>query len=116
MALETKGTVREARGLASEDVHLLPHHGVLHVQKPPHPEGEGQAAGVVPDLLQGLLGDVDGGKEGGRVPGVDPGPLHVLHDPGHHDLLPVREGVHVQLYGPLQEAVQEDGGPLLQGA
>ena len=58
---------------------------------------------------------MDGGKEGGRVPGVDPGPLHVLHDPGHHDLLPVREGVHVQLYGPLQEAVQEDGGPLLQG-
>ena len=107
IALLTKGTVREARGLASITNSSPLGDRVLDVDQPDHPELQRDPAGGLADLLEHLLAQAHRRDHAGRVAGVDPGLLDVLHDPGDEAVLAVGEGVDVDLDRVLEEAVEQ---------
>ena len=52
-------------------------------------------------------------REERGLTGVDAGPLHVLHDAGDEDVLPVEHAVHLQL--PAHQILVDEDGVLLDG-
>ncbi len=108
MALETNGTVRDARGLASITYTRPLVHSELEVHEADDPELACHELGLAPDL-----GDDVGGQRVRRqhargVAGVDAGLLDVLHDAADPDVGAVAERVDVDLDRLLEEAVQVD--------
>ena len=107
-ALETNGTVREARGLASITYSCAVDDGVLHVQQPHHADRQRELARGGANLIEHLPPQRVRRQHAGGVAGVHAGLLHVLHDPPDPHLPPVAQRVDVQLDRVLQEAVEED--------
>ncbi len=108
-ALETNGTVRDARGLASITYSSPPCDGVLHVEQPDDAERERDLARGGADLLEHLLAERVRRQHAGAVAGVHAGLLDVLHDAADPDVAAVAQGVDVDLGGVLEKAVQKDG-------
>ena len=82
----------------------------LDVEQPDDAECLGDPGGLLADAVEHLPAQRVGRQHARRVPGVDPGLLDVLHDPGDPDGLAVAQGVDVDLDRVLQEAVEVDGG------
>ena len=108
IALETNGTVRDARGLASMMYRLAVVDGVLDVDEPERAERERDPARRRADLLEHLRAERVRRQHAGAVAGVDAGLLDVLHDAADPDGLAVAQRVDVELDRVLQEAVEED--------
>ena len=53
---------------------------------------------AVDDLLFQPVAKIPGRIDGDRVAGVDAGSLNVLHNTGDEDILPVADGVHLNLH------------------
>lgn len=109
VTLETMGTVREARGVGFNDVHLVVADGELHVQDALHLEVLGDLGGVFLNGADVLGGDGHGRNGAGGVSGVDAGQLNVLHDRGHEGVRAVGQRVHFRFNGIVQEAVDQHG-------
>jgi hypothetical protein len=90
-----------------DHVELAVEDRVLDVDQPDHPQLQGDLAGGLPDLGEHLLAQAHRRDHAGRVAGVHPGLLHVLHHPGDVAVPPVRERVHVDLDRVLEEAIEE---------
>ena len=84
-------------------------HRVLDVHEADDAELAGHRLRGRADVLEDLRTQGRRGEDAGRVAGVDPGLLDVLHDPADHDAGPVADRVHVDLDRVLQELVHEDG-------
>ena len=110
-ALETNGTVREARGLASITYSSPGVDRVLHVEQPDDADRQRDLARGGADLLEHLLAERVRRQHAGAVAGVHAGLLDVLHDPADPDLAAVAQRVDVDLDGVLEEAVEEDLPP-----
>ena len=82
---------------------------VLDVHQSAHADAGGQLLRRVPDLQQVGRAERDGRQGAGRVAGVDPGLLDVLHDPAEVEVGAVEERVDVDLDGVLQEPVDQHG-------
>jgi hypothetical protein len=106
MALDTKGTVREARGLTSRMKTSSSWIANCTFISPRTP-----SASPAPHLLAHLvlhrLGQGVGRQRAGGVAGVHAGLLDVLHDAADQHLLAVADRVDVDLDGVVQEAVQQ---------
>ena len=72
-------------------------HDKLDVNHTPHMERLGQTAGILLNRGLRLLTDGLGRIDGDAVPGMDTGPLDMLHDPGDQDILAVAYRVHLDL-------------------
>ena len=109
IALETNGTVREARGLASITYRRSsPRIANWTLSSPTTP-----SALAIPLVCSRIWSSMSraervGRQHAGRVAGVDPGLLDVLHDPGDPHLLAVAQRVDVDLDRVLEEAVEVD--------
>ena len=64
--------------------------------------------GVLADLLDHVLAQVEGREHGVAVAAVDAGGFDVLHDPDDAHHLPVADGVGLGLDGAVQEVVDQD--------
>ncbi len=82
----------------------------LDVEQPDHAQRPGDAGRLLADPVEHLLAQRVGRQHAGRVAGVDPRLLDVLHDPGDPDVLAVAQGVDVDLDRVLEEAVEVDRG------
>ena len=80
---------------------------VLDVHQPADADPRGQLLGGGPDLQQVRRAQGDRRQRAGRVAGVDPGLLDVLHDPAEVQVGAVVERVDVDLDGVLQEPVDQ---------
>jgi hypothetical protein len=106
VALETNGTVRLARGLASRHIHRAVLHGVLNVDEPLHPRARAMARCVAGEVGQHLRFQAVGRQNTGGIPGMDAGLFDVFHDPGDEHVFPITHRVHVHFFGVLQKAVE----------
>ncbi len=55
--------------------------------------------GVIFDYFHIFLGNVDRGQDAGRVAGVDPGQLNMLHDSGNKGVGAVADGICLAFHG-----------------
>ena len=72
-----------------------------------HLQRQAQPLGVLADDVQVVLADLVGRQDAGRIAGMHPGLLDVLHDRADHHPLAVRQGVHVDLVGVFHKAVDQ---------
>ena len=108
MALETNGTVREARGLTSRTKTCSFLMANWMFRRPITPELPREGARLAPDPLDLVVAERVGRQRAGGVARVDARLLHVLHDPADDHPLAVGDGVHVDLEGVLEELVDQD--------
>ncbi len=109
VAFETKGTVREARGLASITYSSSSPKTANWMLMRPITPSRSAIASVARSTCSSMLGPRDMvGDHAGGVAGVHPGLLHVLHHGPDAHLVAVAQGVHVDLDRVLEEAVEED--------
>ncbi|CAM4383490.1 hypothetical protein DEMA109039_16665 [Deinococcus marmoris] len=87
----------------------------LHVHQAAHAQRQRQPLGVGLHAGQQLGAQADRGQHAGAVAAVNPGGLHMLHDPGHHGAFAVAQCIHVQLQRPFQKLIQQDAGLALHG-
>ena len=78
------------------------------LSRPTTPSARAMPLGLLADLGEHLLAERVRREHAGRVAGMDPGLLDVLHDPGDPDVVAVAQGVDVDLDRVLQEAVEVD--------
>ena len=107
VALETNGTVRDARGLASSTKSDVGRQRELDVDEPAHADALGDRLGRLADALDLLATERDGRQGARRVAGVHAGLLDVLHDAAEEQLGAVVERVDVDLDRVVEEAVDE---------
>jgi len=100
-------------GVDLNDIDVVVVEDILGVDQANDVQVLGHVLGVLQDQLTVLLLQVDGGIDRDGVSGVDAGPLHVLHDAGDEDVLPVKHAVHLQL--PAHEVFVDEDGVLLNG-
>src|SRR6267142_828378 len=81
----------------------------LDVEQADDAELRRERSGLGLDALDLVVAQRVGRQRARGVARVHARLLHVLHDPAHHDPLPVRDGVHVDLEGVLEELVHQDG-------
>ena len=119
VALETNGTVREARGLASSTYRVSPASANWMLSRPRTPTPRAIASVEVADPVDHLVAQGDRRQRAGRVAGVDAGLLDVLHHPAQVELGAVVERVDVDLDRVVEEPVDQHrvgrgdlGGPL----
>ena len=107
VALETNGTVRDARGLASSTKSVSPDSAYWMLMSPrtPTPLRDRERRG--PDALDLLAAERDGRQRARRVAGVHAGLLDVLHDAAEEQLGAVVERVDVDLDRVVEEAVDQ---------
>ena len=79
----------------------------LEVDKPDHPDSERDPLRVVPHLFDHRRGERLGGDHAGRVSGVDPGLLDMLHDPADQNLLAVADRIDVEFDRVLEERIDQ---------
>src|SRR5262245_7105041 len=96
-------------GVDLEHVDGGPLDGELDVHEAADFELAGQRDGGAPDALELAVGEGEGGDRHGAVARVDARHFDVLHDAGDEHVVPVGEGVDVDLDGVLDELVHEDG-------
>ena len=92
-----------------EDEDLLVLDRELDVEQADDAQLGGERAGLRLDALDLVVAQRVGRQRARGVAGVHARLLHVLHDPAHHHPLAVRDGVHVDLEGVLEELVHQDG-------
>ncbi len=107
-ALDTNGTVRDARGLASITYSSPACTAYWTFSSPTTPIASAISRVARADLLEHLLAERVRRQHAGAVAGVHAGLLDVLHDPADPHLAAVAQRVHVDLGGVLEEAVEED--------
>ena len=107
-ALETNGTVREARGLASITYSSPACTAYCTLSSPTTPISSASSRVGRADLLEHLLPERVRRQHAGAIARVDAGLLDVLHDPADPRLAPVAQRVDVDLGRILEEAVEED--------
>ena len=119
VALETNGTVRDARGLASSTNRVSPASANWMLIRPRTPTPSAMASGGLADPVDHLGPEGDGRQRAGRVAGVDAGLLDVLHHATEIELAAVVERVDVDLHGVVEELVDQHrvlrgdlGGPV----
>ncbi len=91
-----------------DHVQVVAEHAVLDVDQADGAERERDPARGLADLAEHLGAERVRRQHAGRVAGVDPGLLDVLHDAADPDVLAVADRVDVDLDRVLQEAVEED--------
>ena len=119
VALETNGTVREARGLASSTYKVSPASANWMLIKPRTPTPAAIASVGAADPVDHLGAQGDRRQRAGRVAGVDAGLLDVLHHAAEIEVGAVVERVDVDLHRVVEEPVDQHrmrrghlGGPL----
>jgi len=110
--LDAGGLAHERDGARAARVHLedvqsIVLEGELDVDEPAHAQRHSELPRLATDLLERALAQRQRGDDTGRVAGVHPGLLDVLHDGADVHVLAVAEGVHVDLDRVLEEAVDE---------
>ena len=110
VALDTNGTVRLARGLASITKTWSGLDRVLHVERADAPRGRRRSRGCSASITAHRRPAERRRRDhAGGVTGVHPGLLDVLHDRADEHLAgAVADGVDVDLDGVLEEAVDQD--------
>ena len=107
--METNGTVREARGFASITCSpSSPWIANWTFEQADDAERLRDPGRLLADLREHLVAERVRRQHAGRVAGVDPGLLDVLHDPRDPDVVAVAERVDVDLDRVLEEAVEVD--------
>src|SRR5215207_1479973 len=107
VALETNGTGRARIGL--QDVERVPGQRELDVDQPPDSDPAGDRLGGAADPVHHLGAQRDRRECAGRVAGVDPGLLDVLHHPAEVELGPVVKRVDVDFDRVVEEPVHQHG-------
>ena len=96
-----------------DHVEVVAEHRVLHVHQPDARRARARAARVDSAISSRISrAERVRRQHAGRVAGVDPGLLDVLHDAADPDVLAVADRVDVDLDRVLQEAVEEDLAPV----
>ena len=107
VALDTNGTVREARGLASRTYSTSAHQRELDVEQPAHADARAMASVERRIALESRLAERHGRQHARRVAGVDAGLLDVLHDAAEEQLRAVVQRVDVDLDRVVEEPVDQ---------
>ena len=107
VALETNGTVRDARGFASSTYSTPAASAYCTLSSPrtPTPRAIFSVASRIAAMSAAAQGDRR--QRARRVAGVDAGLLDVLHHAAEVQLLAVVEGVHVDLDRVVEEPVDQ---------
>ena len=103
-----KGTVRLARGVGLDHAYTVPSWTANWMFTRPTVFRARAIFGVLADLLDHVLAQVEGREHGVAVAAVDAGGFDVLHDADDAHHLPVADGVGLGLDGAVQEVVVED--------
>ena len=109
VVLDTKGTVREARGIDLDDVEPVVLDRELDIQEAQDARAPCARASVVSMMVCIISSEMRQGRDdAGGVARMDARLLHVLHDGADVDVLAVADGVDVDLDGVLEEIVHQD--------
>ena len=98
-------------GVDLNDINIVVIENILGVDEADDPQMLGHIPGMLQNQRPVLVLQVEGRVHGHGVPGVDSGPLHVLHDAGNQNVLSVEYAVHLQL--PAHEILVHQNGMLL---
>ncbi len=111
VALETKGTVREARGLTSSTYTTLsaprPWMANCTFIRPTTLRPLAISLGLAAQFVLHLLAQRERRQRTGRIAGMHARLFDVLHDAADDDLLAVAQGVDIDLGGIVEEAVEQ---------
>ena len=85
-------------GVHLDDIDLPVHNDVLQVDQPQGVQLPAEGFGGGHDLGAHIVVNVRGRVHGDAVAGVDARALHMLHNAGNEDVLPVADSVHLNLH------------------
>ena len=107
VALETKGTVREARGIDLQDVDDPALDGELDVHQTNDVQGLGKLAGLRTQLILDFLGQPVGRQRAAGIARMHARLFDVFHDAADQHVLAVADGIDVHFDGEIQESIEQ---------
>ena len=94
-------------GVGLQHIDRVFENGILYVHQPHHFQFDGNTAGVLPDCVDMLGRQADGGYHAGRIPGMDTGQLDMFHHGRDKSVGAVGNGIGFHLDGVVQKLVDE---------
>src|SRR5699024_9128604 len=88
-------------------IHVIAFYAVLHVEETDNTHIVGNLFMILPDFIQRGIAERIAWNHRGRVTGVNPRRLDMLHDAGNVHVIAVVDRIHIYFYGIFQKLVDE---------